>query len=93
MSYHIHIMRISIDLSASHLDALDMWCRRDGISRAVAIRRAIAAAVGPQVAKAQKLAYGLCRDRGVDGLAWERSIRAEWDVTPIPGCSRTSRGR
>jgi hypothetical protein len=80
MTCYDDAMRTIIDLPASQLDALDAWCRRDEISRAEAIRRAVAAAVGQQASDGRERAYGLWRDRGVDGLQWERTMRAEWDA-------------
>jgi metal-responsive CopG/Arc/MetJ family transcriptional regulator len=72
-------MRTIIDLPPAQLDALDAWCRRDGISRAEAIRRAVAATVGQQAAGGREAAVGLWRDRrGPDGLTYERRLRREW---------------
>jgi len=72
-------MRTIIELPGPQLDALDAWCRRDGISRAEAIRRAVAAAVGQQATAARSAAFGLWRGRPrPDGLAYQRQIRREW---------------
>ncbi len=78
-------MRTIIDLPSAQLDALDAWCRRDGISRAEAIRRAVAATVGQQAAGGREAAFGLWRDRTIDGLAWQQQMRAEWDGRGKPG--------
>ena len=80
MTCYDDVMRTIIDLPPAQLDALDAWCARDGISRAEAIRRAVAAAVGSQAAVARDSAYGMWRDRRIDGLAWQESMRAEWDA-------------
>jgi hypothetical protein len=89
------LMRTIIDLPPAQLDALDAWCRRDGISRAEAIRRAVAATVGQQAAGGREAAFGLWRDRKVDGLAWQQRMREEWDDRPEPGPPppATRRGR
>ena len=72
-------MRTIIDLPPAQLDALDAWCRREGISRAEAIRRAVAATVGQQTTAARAAAFGLWRGRRrPDGLAYQRRIRREW---------------
>jgi len=73
-------MRTIIDLPDVQLDALDAWCRRDRISRAEAIRRAVAATVGQQAAGGREAAYGIWRDRKIDGLAWQQRLRGEWDA-------------
>lgn len=70
-------MRTIIDVPADQLDALDDVCRRDGISRAEAIRRAVALLLR-QRAGAPEQAFGLWRGRKVDGLAYERGLREEW---------------
>ena len=72
-------MRTIIDLPSAQLEALDAWCRRDRISRAEAIRRAVAVTVGQQTEAARSAAFGLWRGRrGPDGLTYERRIRREW---------------
>ena len=70
-------MRTIIDLPDDQLERLDAHCRSEGISRAEAVRRAIAAhlRVLPGTAPA---AFGLWAGRGVDGLAYERALRQEW---------------
>jgi hypothetical protein len=86
-------MRTIVDLPASQLDALDALCRRDGISRAEAVRRAVAAHVTRERTAERNAAFGLWRGRGVDGLAYERRLRGEWDGRG-PAASRTrARGR
>lgn len=71
-------MRTIIELPEPQLEALDAICRRDGISRAEAIRRAVAAHVGRESSLARASAYGLWRNEPVDGLAWQRAARDEW---------------
>jgi len=72
-------MRTIIDLPPDQLDALDRWCRREGISRAEAIRRAVADRVRPERAADRDRAFGIWRDRAIDGLAYQRRARGEWD--------------
>ena len=86
------LVRTIIELPENQLEALDAICRRDGISRAEAIRRAVAAHVGRESLAARSSAYGLWRDRPVDGLALQESLRNEWtSVSPKP--ARISRRR
>ena len=75
-------MRTIIDLPPHQLEALDALCRRDGLSRAEAIRRAVDAHVGRESRSARASAYGLWRGRKIDGLAWERRLRREWSSRP-----------
>lgn len=72
-------MRTIIDLPAAQLDALDAVCRREGISRAEAIRRAVAATLEQTTSAGREAAFGLWRGRrGTDGLAYQRRLRREW---------------
>jgi hypothetical protein len=74
-------MRTIIELPPHQLDALDALCRRDGLSRAEAIRRAVEAHLGRESRAARASAYGLWRGRKIDGLAWERRLRSEWTAS------------
>jgi hypothetical protein len=71
-------MRTIIELPPAQIDALDALCRREGISRAEAIRRAVAAHVRQQRERGPDPAFGLWRDRPVDGVNYERRLRREW---------------
>ena len=71
-------MRTIIDLPPTHIEALDAWCRRDKISRAEAVRRAVAEHLERHKA-APARAFGLWRDRPVDGVEYQRRLREEWD--------------
>ncbi len=84
-------MRTIIDVPADQLDALDDVCRRDHISRAEAIRRAVALLLR-QRGGAPEQAFGLWRDRRTDGLAYERSLRDEWGDSGRPAKPGRRRG-
>ena len=74
------IMRTIVELPNDQVAALDGLCRRDGISRAEAVRRAVAEhLLRNQVSEPR--AFGLWRGRrGLsDGLAYQRRVRREWD--------------
>lgn len=72
-------MRTIIELPGEQVDALDALCRRDGISRAEAIRRAVAMLVRAEGSAVREAAFGVWRDRAEDGLArQERMRRDEW---------------
>lgn len=74
-------MRTIIELRPEQTQALDAICKREGISRAEAIRRAVAIYNSQHVADPRP-AFGLWRGRwGVaDGLAYQRRARREWDA-------------
>ena len=82
-------MRTIIDLPAAQVEALDALCEREGISRAEAVRRSVALYVQEKRASGPDEAFGLWRGRGVDGLAYEAHLRAEWDADPTPGAPGT----
>ena len=71
-------MRTIIELPAEQVAALDVLCRRDGISRAEAIRRAVAHHLRLERAAEPNRAFGLWRKRPVDGLKYRRRFRGEW---------------
>ena len=72
-------MRTIIDVPPDQLLALDGLCIREGISRAEAIRRAIAEHLLRNPAPDRRAAFGLWKGRGIDGLAHQEAIRKEWD--------------
>jgi hypothetical protein len=71
-------MRTIIDLPADQLEDLASICRRDGISRAEAIRQAVANHVRRERHARPARAFGLWRGRSIDGLEYERRVRLEW---------------
>jgi hypothetical protein len=83
-------MRTIIDLPGAQLEALDALCRREGISRAEAIRRAVALQLRQTPVGDPARAFGLWRDRRVDGLVYERPLRDEW-TRPSPPRRRKAR--
>ena len=72
-------MRTIIDLPGAQLEGLDAVCRRDEISRAEAVRRAVAAFIAREQGAGAAAAFGLWRGRPVDALRHERRLRREWD--------------
>lgn len=73
-------VRTIVDLPTSQLEALDALCRRDRISRAEAVRRAVAQLVQRERAVDRDQAFGIWRDRRVDGLHYQARLRREWDA-------------
>lgn len=69
-------MRAIVDLPDEQVRDLAELCRREGLSRAEAVRRAIAEYL--QARRPDGELFGLWRDRDIDGLEYERSLRREW---------------
>lgn len=78
-------MRTIIDLPDDDVRGLADYCRREAISRAEAIRRAVHALLDEQGTRqsdweaAVDAAFGMWKDRGIDGVEYQRKLRAEWD--------------
>ncbi len=87
MSRYDDVMRTIIDLSEDQLAALDAWRLPQGLSRAEAVRRAVARMVGTDDARRRAIdaAFGLWRDRRapdgqpMDGLMYQERLRDDWD--------------
>lgn len=79
MTHYDDVMRTIIQLPDDQLEGLAALCEREGISRAEAIRRAIAAWLKEEAVPTRNEAQGLWRDRGVGALALEDELRGEWD--------------
>ena len=75
-------MRTIIELPPDQLEALEVLCARDGISRAEAIRRAVASFVGQRASNPGR-AFGLWRGRPESGLEFQERLRKEWDGTAV----------
>jgi len=92
MTWYDDAMRTIVDIPASQLESLDRQCHLEGISRAEAVRRALTAHLARQSSRAASSAFGLWRNEGVDGLEYERRVRAEWDnAAPSRGQKKTRR--
>ena len=72
-------MRTIIELPAEQVEELEAVCRRDGISRAEAIRRAIADHLRHRPRAGADPAFGAWRARRMDGLKYQERLRREWD--------------
>ena len=84
MTSYDDVMRTIVDLPQPLLTLLDALCQREGISRAEAVRQAVAGHVRPLQREHARRAFGLWRGRRVDGLDYERRVRREWDVRAKP---------
>ena len=71
-------MRTIVDLPDSQIAGLADICRREGVSRTEVVRRAVAEYLDARRVSRRDESFGIWRDRAVDGLEYERSIRDEW---------------
>ena len=71
-------MRTIIELPQEQLTHLDAHCRRENVSRAEAIRRAIDAMLASRSKADAAGAFGLWRDRAADAAAELERLRDEW---------------
>ena len=71
-------MRITINLADDQARRLAEVCRREGVSRAEAIRRAVADYLDARCPREREDVFGLWRNRRIDGLEYERRRRNEW---------------
>jgi hypothetical protein len=96
MTCYDDAVRTIIELPEDQVEALDGICRRESISRAEAIRRAVDLLVRDRAAGASHAAFGLWRGpRAVDGLTFQERLRREWGAGADPPGHRprTSRKR
>jgi hypothetical protein len=71
-------MRTIIDIPDEQLAPLTQLCQQEDISRAEAIRQALTLYLEQRVGAVES-AFGLWKDRGLDGVTHQRTLRAEWD--------------
>lgn len=73
-------MRTIIDLPESDRETLDLLSRQLGISRAEAVRRAVAEFLkSHRPTVCDDALFGVWRNRGEDALDYEDRLRAEWN--------------
>jgi len=77
-------MRTIIDLPDEQVAALDQLCTREQISRAEAVRRAVARYLDESTVADADEAFGTWRHRAIDSLAYEDDLRGERDSRARP---------
>ncbi|MDO8793685.1 MAG: CopG family transcriptional regulator [Vicinamibacterales bacterium] len=78
MTSYDDAMRTIIELPGAQLEALGRFCGREGISRAEAVRRAVADLLERDQRQQPARAFGLWKKRPVDAVAHQRRLRREW---------------
>ena len=80
-------MRTIVDLPKEQIEALDSYAKSKGISRAAAVREAVATYLPSTKKRTRDLAYWLNHPafgsekmpKGFDSVEYVRKLRAEWD--------------
>ena len=72
-------MRTIIDLPESDREKLDLLSRQLGISRAEAVRRAVAEFLKSHRSTSSDDMFGIWSNRNEDALDYEDRVRAEWN--------------
>ena len=76
-------MRILVDIPDLKIKALTLMSKQRRVSRAALVREAVSAYIDAnshaEKHAAREAAFGLWKRRGVDGLEYQKKIRAEWD--------------
>jgi hypothetical protein len=78
-------MRTIVELTEDQIEELRRYCLAEKVSRAEAIRRGVDLLVKEKqerrdrFLKALDAAFGSWKGHGIDGLEYQRQIRAEWD--------------
>lgn len=75
-------MRAIVDIPAEDLTALDLLARRNRWSRAEAVRQSVRKMLADQPSDIDAILDEVCGSwahLGIDGLAHQQALRAEWD--------------
>lgn len=75
-------MRTIIDIPERDIQGPDALCGREHVSRSEVIRRAVTDYPARHKGE-HDAAFGLWRDRGVDGLSYQQERRYEWVAVAI----------
>lgn len=70
-------MRTLIDIPEKQIKALTAISQAEKVSRAEVIREAIAYYLEKKIPQSDD-AFGLWKDRNIDGLAYQEQARSEW---------------
>jgi len=73
------IMRTIIDLPEEQVRALTEWCKVEKISKAEAVRRAVAGLLANQQQSGREKAFGAWRKKDLDSRSWVENLRQEWE--------------
>ena len=75
-------MRMSLELPKDQVEAIDRLSEENRRTCEAVIQAAVAEFLEEDRKRRRRLmmaAFGIWKDRGIDGLEYQRAIRAEWD--------------
>ncbi len=72
-------MRTIIDLPPEQIEALKQMGIHSRLSRAELVRRAVAEYIGRHQLDQNDNAFGLWKDRVIDGVEYQQRLRMEWE--------------
>ncbi len=75
-------MRTIVDIPDQNIQALDTVCGRENISRAEAVRRAVADYLAKNYSD-EDAAFGIWKGHKADGLKYQAELRNEWSGPTI----------
>ena len=78
--YEDVIMRTIVDLPDEQVKALARLCQSRGISRAEAVRRAVARLLADEQRPGRERAFGAWSGKGIKSTTLIRELRAEWEA-------------
>ncbi len=73
------IMRTIIDLPDAQAQALAEWCKAEKISKAEAVRRALAGMLANQQQAGREIAFGAWQKKNLNARTFVENLREEWD--------------
>jgi hypothetical protein len=79
MIYDVGIMRTIVDLTEDQVKSLAALCAAKGISRAEAVRRAVARLIAEEQRPDRARAFGAWKQHALDGARAVRRLRDEWE--------------
>jgi predicted transcriptional regulator len=71
-------LRVTVDIPEDDLIRLDTLAAARRVSRATLIREAVDLYLTRQMSDPLEAGFGLWKDRGEDGLAYQKRMRDEW---------------
>jgi metal-responsive CopG/Arc/MetJ family transcriptional regulator len=79
ITMHDNDMRTIVDLPTTQLHALKRLCEEQKISRAEAVRRAVARMLKESASPRKNAAFGIWKHRRMDSRKFVQSLREEWE--------------
>ena len=84
--WYDRLMRVAVTFTAAQIQALNAYAKRNGISRAEAVRRAVDRFLDSEEARrairedALEQAFGIWKYRGIDTDSFLAELRVDWDA-------------